>query len=198
MTKAPKPAAAAVVPSSSAGLQPLRGAKKSKIVKKAKSKTSKKAKTAINDDKARNDSTTGVDSLNSLHGLEKWVSEYQAQRPGLKVLETQLDEYMAEYDAKVKEAAEESAKQAAKDEGWTVVVSKRGRKKNADGSGITVGAVAALKAADTQPKAKHLSDFYRFQQREARRNELLELRHKFEEDRRKIAKLKAARKFKPY
>ncbi|GBG91657.1 hypothetical protein CBR_g52693 [Chara braunii] len=154
MTKVLKPAAV-VVPSLPAGLQHLHSAKKSKIAKKTK--------TAKNDDKARSYSTTGVDSLSPFHGLERWVSDYQVQRPGQKILQTQLDEYMVKYDANVKKPAEASAKQA-----------------------------------DTLPKDKHLSDFYRFQQREAGRNELLELRQKFEEDRRKIAKLKAARRFKPY
>jgi ribosomal RNA-processing protein 7 len=42
-----------------------------------------------------------------------------------------------------------------------------------------------------------VDDFYRFQKREKSRDELLLLREQFELDKQKVAKLKAARKFKP-
>ncbi|AET04201.1 ribosomal RNA-processing protein [Medicago truncatula] len=41
-------------------------------------------------------------------------------------------------------------------------------------------------------------DFYRFQEREAQRNELMELQSKFEEDKKRLRQLRAARKFRPY
>lgn len=47
-------------------------------------------------------------------------------------------------------------------------------------------------------KKKELKDFYRFQLRESKRDQLAELRKKFEADKRRIEKLKAARKFRPY
>ena len=40
-----------------------------------------------------------------------------------------------------------------------------------------------------------LTDFYRFQMKEGKRNELAILREKFEEDRKKIARLKESSKF---
>ena len=43
-----------------------------------------------------------------------------------------------------------------------------------------------------------MEDFYRFQKREKNRDAMLLLREQFEEDKRKVAKLKAARKFRPY
>lgn len=58
------------------------------------------------------------------------------------------------------------------------------------------GAAAAAQAAAKKDQTH--SDFYRFQQREKRRSELLDLRQKFEEDKRRIAELKASRRFKPY
>lgn len=57
--------------------------------------------------------------------------------------------------------------------------------------------VAAAAGANALAKQKLLPNFYRFQQREKRRDELLELREQFENDKRKIQELKAARKFKP-
>ena len=132
----------------------------------------------------------------------------------------------------------------------------QGRKKNASASGVTVGGVAGAAAqAQLQAAAKKDSthnDFYRFQQRESRRNggcwvlgaglrlpvvgcwwcwalglcsaahasfpcirqaqlmawprlphpclpaDLLDLRQRFEQDKKRIAELRASRKWKPY
>ena len=43
-----------------------------------------------------------------------------------------------------------------------------------------------------------LQNFYRFQMREQKRNQLAELRKRFEEDKLQVAKMKEARKFKPF
>lgn len=62
---------------------------------------------------------------------------------------------------------------AAAEEGWTVVVSKTGRKKTTDDTGIAVGAVSAaavMERAKKKQKTDVSVDFYRFQKREARRN----------------------------
>ena len=40
-----------------------------------------------------------------------------------------------------------------------------------------------------------MTDFYRFQMKEGKRNDLAELREKFAEDRKKIARLKESNKF---
>ena len=47
-------------------------------------------------------------------------------------------------------------------------------------------------------KNRELKNFYQWQVREAKRDQLKQLRDKFEEDKMRIAKLKAARKFRPY
>ena len=47
-------------------------------------------------------------------------------------------------------------------------------------------------------KSTDLKNFYRFQIREDKKNHLLELRQKFEQDKQRIAVLKANRKFKPF
>lgn len=88
---------------------------------------------------------------------------------------------------------------AMEEDGWTVVQRHKGRKKNTSESGVTVGAVAAAAATARAAKKRPVehTDFYRFQQREKRRNDLLDLRERFEEDKRRLAELKAVRKFKP-
>ncbi|CAM6092484.1 unnamed protein product [Calypogeia fissa] len=136
-----------------------------------------------------------------LRGMKKWIAEYYAKRPGLSVLQAEIDAFMADYDAREEQARREKLA-AAEEEGWTVVVGNKGRKKTTDTeSGIRVGAVstaAATEKATKRNKKEVVMDFYRFQRRESRRNEVLDLQQKFVEDKKRIAKLREARKFRPY
>eukprot|EP00249_Psilotum_nudum_P030386 c42962_g1_i1 orf=408-872(-) len=135
----------------------------------------------------------------SLRGMEKWLADYHSKRPGLHVLQQQIDDYIAEFEA-LEDQARRDKEAAAAEEGWTVVVHHKGRKKTTDlESGIKVGSVASATAERFSKKNKEvLLDFYRFQQRDARRNEVIELQKRFDEDKKRIAKMKAARKFRPY
>ncbi|XP_024386104.1 uncharacterized protein [Physcomitrium patens] len=137
-----------------------------------------------------------------LRGMQKWISNYKSKRPGVEVLQRQIDQWMADYDARELQAKKDREAADAED-GWTVVVAKTGRKKTTDDSGIAVGAVSAEAAEDRgnkkrKKKENSALDFYRFQRHEARRNELLELQQRFEEDKKRVARLKAARKFRPF
>ncbi|GLI60389.1 hypothetical protein VaNZ11_002535 [Volvox africanus] len=138
-------------------------------------------------------------------GVKAWVHEHKAARPGNDVLQRQVDDWMDEFDAEQEHKARE--RQAAMGEdGWTVVTRAKGRKRTREDDGVKVmtggvatNAAAAAAAAAAKEKEKSvLGDFYRFQRHEKRRNELAELRQRFEEDRRRLAQLKAARNFKPY
>ncbi|XP_045816336.1 DNA ligase 1-like isoform X4 [Trifolium pratense] len=135
------------------------------------------------------------------NGMKKWIMEYHRSRPGLEVLQNQIDEFITTYEEKLEE--ERKAKEAlAAEGGWTVVVQKKGRKKTTDSeSGIAVGSVAQAAAENNLAKKKPKEvglDFYRFQKREAQRNELMELQSKFQEDKKRLQQLRAARKFRPY
>ncbi|KAJ9173113.1 hypothetical protein P3X46_016279 [Hevea brasiliensis] len=137
----------------------------------------------------------------SSKGMRKWLMEYHQSRPGLKVLQQRIDQFVTAHEEKLEQERKEREARAAED-GWTVVVHHKGRKKTTDSqSGITVGSVAPAVAESqlTKKKRKEVGpDFYRFQKREAQRNEILALRSKFEEDRKRIQQLRAARKFRPY
>lgn len=76
----------------------------------------------------------------------------------------------------------------------------QGRKKISDATGTSVGGVAtaAAQAKLAAKPDKAVTDFYRFQQRDKHRNELATLREQFEADKRKVAELRASRRFKPY
>ncbi|KAJ7527391.1 hypothetical protein O6H91_16G051700 [Diphasiastrum complanatum] len=152
---------------------------------------------------AQESSTIDSNDCSRLKGLKKWIWEYRAKRPGIPVLQKQVDTFIAEYEVHEEQAKKEREAAAANDEGWTLVVNKGGRKKVTDSeSGIKVGAVAISKAEKQNEKKKSNEqatlNFYRFQRREGRRNEVLELQKRFEEDKKRIAKMKAARKFRPF
>ncbi|KAK9811435.1 hypothetical protein WJX72_003897 [[Myrmecia] bisecta] len=132
------------------------------------------------------------------YGLKGWVEQHKAMFPGNAVLQKQLDDWFETFEAE--EERKRTAAAASTDDGWTVVTRQRGRNKTNDASGATVGGVsmATAEAAAGGKKAQQLTDFYRFQQRERKQSELVELRRKFQEDKQRIAELKASRRFKPY
>ncbi|MEW5302884.1 MAG: hypothetical protein WDW38_004010 [Sanguina aurantia] len=134
-------------------------------------------------------------------GVKAWVQEYKQQRPGNAVLQKQLDDWMGAYEA-AEEKKKRDKQQAMGEDGWTVVVRSKGRKKTKESDGMTVmtGGVASAAAAEVykNKKVKKEENFYRFQQREQRRDELLDLRSKFDEDKKRVAQLKTTRHFKPY
>lgn len=140
------------------------------------------------------------DQNGPLRGMRKWLADYHSKRPGLRVLQQQIDDCITNFEAQ-EEKARKEREAAAEEEGWTVVQHHKGRKKTADlDTGVRVGGVAPA-AVETNLKAKKkdaVLNFYRFQRRDARRNEVLELQQRFEEDKKKIAALRAARKFRPY
>lgn len=134
-------------------------------------------------------------------GMKKWLISYKESRPGLKILQHRIDEFVTAYEVQQEQERKEREARVA-EEGWTVVVHHKGRKKTTDSeTGITVGSVAQAVVMDKVAKRKRKEvalDFYRFQKREAQRNEVMMLQNKFEQDRKRIQQLRAARKFRPY
>ncbi|XP_052195893.1 uncharacterized protein LOC127803582 [Diospyros lotus] len=134
-------------------------------------------------------------------GMKKWITEYRQARPGVKILQERIDDFITAYDAEEEQARKEREALAAEG-GWTVVTHHKGRKKTTDTeTGITVGSVAETVVLENIAKKKSKEvgpDFYRFQKREARMNEIMVLQSKFEQDKKRIQQLRAARKFRPY
>ncbi|KAL3643845.1 hypothetical protein CASFOL_011777 [Castilleja foliolosa] len=110
----------------------------------------------------------------SSKGMKKWITQYQQTRPGLELLQERIDEFIMDHEAKEEQARVKREAQAAEG-GWTVVVQHRGRKKTTDAeSGVAVGSVAQAAVLDKMSKKKTKEvgiDFYRFQKREAHRND---------------------------
>ncbi|XP_048473463.1 ribosomal RNA-processing protein 7 homolog A [Rhincodon typus] len=81
------------------------------------------------------------------------------------------------------------------EDGW-VKVTRRGRR---PGIPRTEAGNLRLIQRERQKRAqRELLNFYSWQHREAKREHIAQLRRKFEEDKQKIALMRAQRKFKPY
>ncbi|KAL1534413.1 hypothetical protein AAHA92_30596 [Salvia divinorum] len=134
-------------------------------------------------------------------GMKKWITQYHQSRPGLNVLQERIDDFIMAHEAREEQAKAEKLAQAAEG-GWTVVVHLKGRKKTTEAdSGIAVGSVAQAAVLDKMGKKKKKEvgvDFYQFNRREAHRNEIMMLQSKFEQDKKRIQQMRAARKFRPY
>ncbi|XP_076310269.1 ribosomal RNA-processing protein 7 homolog A [Tachypleus tridentatus] len=133
-------------------------------------------------------------------GIKKWCQEYNDKVPNLTALKEEIDTYMSEFDKKV----EEEKKQAKEmegvpdEEGW-ITVTKHGKKPVAPRTEMYQKKVLAKEKK--KRSQKELLNFYTFQIRQSKMEHLAELRKKFEEDKQRIALMKAARssrKFKPY
>ncbi|CAO3569166.1 unnamed protein product [Mortierella alpina] len=136
--------------------------------------------------------------LSSL-GLSKWINEYHMKRPEASVLQVKVDDYMEKFERSEYEAQQAAlARHNVMDEDGFTLVTRAGKGgHNTDGV-ITVTAAKAEDVKNLKPKKKELQDFYRFQMREAKRDKLVDLRRKFEEDKMRIEALKVNRRFKPY
>ncbi|OVA12516.1 Ribosomal RNA-processing protein 7 [Macleaya cordata] len=170
--------------------------KKDRLLSKSNSKPMKKRNDAVADEVYQ--ISSGDEDCSK--GIKKWLTEYHQSRPGLDILQQRIDEFITAHEEREEQARQEREARAAEG-GWTVVVHHKGRKKTTDESGITVGSVAQAAVVDKMAKKKSKEvgiDFYRFQRREAQRNEVMMLQSKFEQDRKRIQQLRAARKFKPY
>uniref|UniRef100_A0A7S2S2W7 Ribosomal RNA-processing protein 7 C-terminal domain-containing protein n=1 Tax=Mucochytrium quahogii TaxID=96639 RepID=A0A7S2S2W7_9STRA len=134
----------------------------------------------------RDDVEDGRKSGTKLVGLE----EYQAERPGLDVLKQETEEYMKKFHEFEEEERRREMEKQADDDGFTVVKYRK--------SSRGVGPEGDANEPPRKKKKKELKNFYRFQMREEKRDKLLELRKKFEEDKLHIQRLKDSRKFKPF
>ncbi|XP_021379438.1 ribosomal RNA-processing protein 7 homolog A-like isoform X2 [Mizuhopecten yessoensis] len=130
-------------------------------------------------------------------GMGKWCKNYEKERINEEDLQQEIDTYMAKYDARVEEE-----KQKAKDmegvpddEGW-VTVTRHGKNKGVPWKESQEKKVTAREKK--KRKDKELLNFYSFQIRETKREQIAELRQKFEEDKQRIALMKASRRFRPY
>lgn len=129
-------------------------------------------------------------------GTHKWVAEYKHRYPDEALLRAECEKYMKEYDEREAEKwkREKEMFETPDEDGWVTVT--RNTK-----LGASLESAAEKKRQYDEKMKKKLKDtlhMYSFQEREQKKETLATLKKKFQEDKDKIAKMKALRKFKPY
>lgn len=128
-------------------------------------------------------------------GVEKWTKDYNSSICDRQQLQQQVDQFMLKYDKEEKARKRKEKEQKEDDEGWTVVTKKSRNpgisRKESVGNRLT-------EKLENKSKKKELKNFYTFQIRESKMNHIVQLRQKFEEDKKRINAFKQSRKFKPF
>ncbi|CAN0083905.1 unnamed protein product [Ectocarpus sp. 4 AP-2014] len=136
-------------------------------------------------------------------GYAALIQRHRRKFPPRQALQEEVDATMLRFEEE--ESAEIAQRKAMlenpeDDDGFVTVTykRKRGRNSGGGGSGNYPDGVVAGGAKKKRKGAGELSDFYRFQMRETRREQLATLRSKFEQDKARVAKMKEQRKFRPF
>ena len=134
-------------------------------------------------------------SHNETSTVKGWISTFQQQQPSLQEAIAAADFHMRAFVSKKEEIKSElDARRGVKDEDGFQLVTK---KRMARGSG---NARASNRKGRNRMKKNgagtELKDFYRFQMRENKRNKLVELRERFNEDKERVEALRSNKKFK--
>ncbi|KAJ2892013.1 hypothetical protein IWW38_003383 [Coemansia aciculifera] len=141
-------------------------------------------------------------AMGNSQGLARHMLDYSAARPATDAVRADVDAFMARFEEAQYERDRMLAQQqnVADADGFIPVVKRARGGKNTDGT-ASVTAMSTDEAREAGAARKEPATFanlYRFQARERKRDQLADLRRKFEEDKEKIARMRQARQFRPY
>ncbi|KDR73430.1 hypothetical protein GALMADRAFT_269664 [Galerina marginata CBS 339.88] len=140
-------------------------------------------------------------------GLARYRTLYDALRPPLDAVRAFADSSIEVYEyelAKKKQKSKYRKGEAVVDEDGFTLVTRGGAYGKTLGGGVSVASKRFQRSGETARNRSHKKEkeekegFYAFQKAEKQRSGLLELKRKWEEDKAKVEKLKASRRFKPY
>ncbi|XP_071556188.1 ribosomal RNA-processing protein 7 homolog A [Temnothorax nylanderi] len=141
--------------------------------------------------------TLNGDKSVCLTGLEKWCTEYNNTLYDERLMKTDIEEYVTLYDKQVQNRIAREKAAEEKDEGWVTVTS--GKKRGQFAPTRKESTISKVQQKEEQrKKKKQLLNFYTFQIRETKKQNLAELRKKFELDKKRLQELKQKRTFKPF
>ncbi|XP_011499144.1 PREDICTED: ribosomal RNA-processing protein 7 homolog A [Ceratosolen solmsi marchali] len=143
--------------------------------------------------------TLNTSSTPILTGIAKWCKNYNESIMGESEIKKLIDNYMNEYDKKVEKDLrdEKMIQETVDNDGWTTITGKKKRGQYAPARKESTIQKVQYKEEEKKHK-KQLLNFYTFQIREAKKQNLAELRKKFELDKKKLEQIKTVRKFKPF
>lgn len=129
-------------------------------------------------------------------GIKKWIDEYNSTILLPKTLKENIESFMKRFDEESqKQEKKEKELEMEDDEGW-VTVTKKGKVQSFARSEKVESKI--MQKEEKNKKRKELKNFYTFQIRESKMKNIVALRQKFEEDKKKIAQIKQSRRFKPF
>ncbi|KAF8806163.1 hypothetical protein BYT27DRAFT_7168477 [Phlegmacium glaucopus] len=139
-------------------------------------------------------------------GLSHYRALYDSLRPPLDSVKAHADSSIQFYEyelAKKKQKSKYRKGEAIVDEDGFTLVTRGGAYGQTLGGGVSVASKRFQRSGETtrnrgSKEKKEKEGFYAFQKAEKQRSELMELKRKWEEDKAKVEKLKASRRFKPY
>ncbi|CAE6398149.1 unnamed protein product [Rhizoctonia solani] len=148
-------------------------------------------------------------------GLGLYLKRHQLLRPALDTVSVHVDTYTQRFDFEQNAKRAAAASQYKKgvpiiDEDGFELVTRGGAYGKTVGGGVGVASkkfelaaksgelAAGKKKKKGRDKSKDLEGLYAHEQREKKRKAFMQLRERFEEDKKKVAKLKSTRRFKPY
>ncbi|KAJ7592652.1 ribosomal RNA-processing protein 7-domain-containing protein [Mycena floridula] len=140
-------------------------------------------------------------------GLSHYLSQFDSLRPPLDLVKEHADSAVALFDfeqAKAKQKSKYRKGEAIVDEDGFTLVTRGGAYGQTLGGGVTVASKRFQQTGQTSKRKRNKKDgvektgFYGFQKAEKQRNHLLDLKRKWEDDKAKIEKLRASRRFNPY
>lgn len=133
-------------------------------------------------------------------GVQKWIQQYTESFIHPEKLQEIVDSFMLNYDKRKEEEAErqkqEAEQQEEEEEGWVKVT--RGHKGAKARPHSEAANQKTLQREKKKKTRKELMNFYTWQHRNTQKEHIAQLRKKFEEDKQRIALLRAQRKFRPY
>lgn len=130
-------------------------------------------------------------------GVQKWRQEYNESVIKTNSLQDEIDKFMETFDDRVEEKIQQEKETVgvADDEGW-ITVTRQGKKAGIPRTEEKEKRIIANE--DKKKPRKELQNFYTFQIRESKMENIVKLRKKFEDDKKRITLMKMARKFRPY
>jgi len=132
-----------------------------------------------------------------LKGVEKWLADkIEEINIDKEKLQQEVNDFMVEYDKRKLEFKNrlETLSSHPDDDGWVTVT--KGKKSGQHGAAKFDQ--ESLTKLIQREKKKQKTDFYRFQRTDQTNSHIQELRKRFEEDKKRVEKLRQGRKFRPF
>lgn len=158
------------------------------------------------DEDSDDDQEIAMESLSGVHAI---VARYQATLDELSQdrLMDECNAVIQEYEEKeeAKRLAKEAAKSQPDDDGFVTVSYSNAVGSQVEFEETKTGATISRRKGNKRSRkkkegvgSKELEDFYRFQRRENKKRTLEDLRAQFEEDLKRVKRLKEERQYKPF